>query len=49
MDAGVAAKRDNPLAAERVRYYKFDSDGTLVLSTRYPDGKEASVGRWKRS
>ena len=49
MDAGVAAKRNNPLAVERVRYYKFDPDGTLVLSTRYPDGKEASIGRWKRS
>lgn len=49
MDAGVAAKRNNPLAAERERYYKFDADGTLILSTRYPDGKEASIGRWKRS
>lgn len=49
MDASVAAKRNNPLAVERVRYYKFEPDGTLVLSTRYPDGKDASVGRWKRS
>jgi hypothetical protein len=48
MDAGLAAKRANPLAVERVRYYRFEDDGTLVLTTRYPDGKDASIGRWKK-
>ena len=48
MDAGVAARRANPMAVERVRYYKFEADGTLVLSTRYQDGKDASIARWKK-
>jgi len=49
MDAGLAAKRANPFALERIRYYTFNPDGTLTLLTRYDNGKDAVVGIWKRS
>jgi hypothetical protein len=48
-DPKLAAQRANPFALERVRYYMFEGDGTLTLSTRYDDGKDAAVSRWKRS
>jgi|SRR6478735_3506127 len=48
MDAGLAAKRANPFALERIRYYTFNPDGTLTLLTRYDNGKDAVVGVWKR-
>jgi hypothetical protein len=47
-DPALAAQRANPFALERVRYYTFGTDGTLTLSTRYEDGKNASVSRWKK-
>ena len=47
-DPTLAAQRANPFALERVRYYTFGTDGTLTLSTRYEDGKNASVSRWKK-
>jgi hypothetical protein len=46
-DRELAAKRANPFAIERVRYYAFE-DGLLRLSTRYDNGTEAVVSRWKR-
>lgn len=49
MSAGLAAKRGNPFALERIRYYAFNPDGTLSLSTRYDNGKDAVVGVWKRT
>jgi hypothetical protein len=48
-DPDLAARRANPFALERIRYYQIAEDGTLSLSTRYDDGKVASVSRWKRS
>ena len=48
-DPKLAAQRANPFALERVRYYMFGGDGTLTLSTRYDDGKDAAVSQWKRS
>jgi hypothetical protein len=48
-DRDVAARRANPFALERVRHYTIDPDGLLILSTRYDDGKDAMVSRWKRS
>ena len=48
-DPSLAARRANPFALERTRYYAFGDDGTLRLSTRYDSGKEAAVSRWKRS
>jgi hypothetical protein len=39
-DPVLAAKRANPFALERVRYYTLGQDGTLTLSTRYDTGKD---------
>jgi hypothetical protein len=47
-DPDLAAKRANPFALERVRYYTLEPDGTLRLATRYDNGKDASVSRWKK-
>ncbi len=47
-DPDLAAKKANPFALERVRYYTLEPDGTLRLSTRYDNGKDASVSRWKK-
>jgi hypothetical protein len=47
-DPELAAKRANPFALERVRYYTLAPDGTLTLSTRYDNGKDASVSHWKK-
>lgn len=48
-DPKLAAARANPFALERVRHYMFGNDGTLTLSTRYEDNKDAAVSQWKRS
>src|SRR4030095_11930591 len=45
-DPDLAAARANPFALERTRYYEFAPDGTLRLTTRHDDGKEAAVARW---
>ena len=47
-DADQAARRANPFAVERVRYYFFTDDGLLMLATRHDDGTDAAVARWKR-
>jgi len=47
-DPKLAAARANPFALERIRYYMFGNDGTLTLSTKYEDGKDANVSQWKR-
>jgi hypothetical protein len=47
-DADLAARRANPFALEHPRYYSVSADGILTLSTRYEDGKDASIGRWKK-
>jgi hypothetical protein len=47
-DASVAAGRANPFALERTRYYDFGPDGTLTLTTRHDDGKDAVVSKWKK-
>jgi hypothetical protein len=47
-DPKLAAARANPFALERIRYYMFGNDGTLTLSTKYDDGKDANVSQWKR-
>ena len=49
MDAETARRRQNPFALERIRYYSFDEQGILALATRYDNGKEAVVSRWKKS
>jgi hypothetical protein len=48
-DPDLAARRANPFALERTRYYAFGDDGTLTLSTRYDSGKEAAVSHWRRT
>jgi hypothetical protein len=45
----LAAERANPFALERVRYYTFENAGELTLSSKYDDGHNASVTRWKKS
>jgi hypothetical protein len=47
-DPELAKKRANPFALERTREYSFDPDGLLTLRTRYENGKDAAVSRWKR-
>ena len=49
MDAETAKRRQNPFALERIRYYSFDEQGVMTLSTRYNNGKDAVVGKWKRT
>lgn len=48
-DPDLAARRANPFALERARYYTFEEDGTLTLATRHDNGNDASVSRWKRA
>ena len=48
-DKELAAQRANPFALERARFYAFSISGELTLSTRYDDGKDALVSRWKKS
>jgi hypothetical protein len=47
-DAELAAKRANPFALERVRYYAVDEGGLLTLTTRHDNGQDAAKSRWKR-
>jgi hypothetical protein len=47
-DTDPAARRANPFALERARYYVFGSDGVLTLSTRHDTGAAAATSRWKR-
>jgi len=49
LDADAAALRANPLALEHLRYYTLASNGTLTLTTRFENGKEATRTTWKRS
>ena len=48
-DPDLAARRANPFALERARFYEFGADGMLTLTSRYDNGKDAAVGRWKKS
>jgi hypothetical protein len=48
-DANLADMRRNPFALHHRRHYQFNDDGTLTLSARYDTGKDAAVGRWKKS
>lgn len=48
-DPKAAAGRANPFALERTRYYDIGADGILTLSTRYDDGKDAAVSKWRKS
>ena len=47
-DPGLAAKRANPFALERTRYYTFDPQGILTLVTRHDDGREAAKSQWRK-
>jgi len=49
LSADLAALRANPLAIEHTRYYVIGSDGILTLTTRHPNGKEATRSTWKRA
>jgi hypothetical protein len=49
LDPDLAARRANPFALERTRYYDLAADGTLTLSTRYDSGADAAKSRWKKS
>ena len=48
-DREAAARRANPFALERVRYYTIGDDGVLTLSTRHDNGQNAATSRWRRS
>jgi len=48
LDPDLAKRRANPFALERTRYYAFEPSGELVLTTRYDNGKDANVSRWKK-
>jgi len=47
-DPDLAARRANPFALERPRYYALGADGVLTLTTRHDNGKDAGVSSWKR-
>jgi len=47
-DPDLAAKRANPFALERTRYYSLDSSGVMTLTTRYDNGKNAATSRWRK-
>ena len=47
-DPDLAARRANPFALERPRYYALGGDAILTLSTRHDNGKDAAVSRWKK-
>ena len=47
LDAGLAARRANPFALERVRYYNIGADGILTLTTRHESGRDAATSRWQ--
>ena len=47
-DREAAARRANPFALERVRYYTIGDDGVLTLSTRHDNGQNAATSRWRR-
>ncbi|HEX5109460.1 MAG TPA: hypothetical protein VFV95_13475 [Vicinamibacterales bacterium] len=48
-DPDLAARRANPFALERVRYYSVGADGILTLKTRHDNGKDAATSRWQRA
>lgn len=47
-DPALVARRNNPFALERVRYYSIGTDGLLTLSTRYDNGRNAATSKWER-
>jgi hypothetical protein len=47
-DPDLAARRANPFALERARYYALDAEGVLTLTTRHDNGGDASTSRWKK-
>jgi hypothetical protein len=47
-EPGLAAKRANPFALERTRYYAFDENGLLTLVTRHDSGREAAKSQWRK-
>lgn len=47
-DPELAARRANPFALERARYYTIESD-VLTLVTRYDSGQDAATSRWRRT
>lgn len=49
LDAGLAARRANPFALERVRYYNIGADGILTLTTRHESGRDAATSRWQHT
>jgi hypothetical protein len=48
-DPQAAARRGNPFALERERYYVLDESGMLTLTTRHDNGRDAATSRWKRT
>jgi hypothetical protein len=47
-DPDLVAKRNNPFALERTRFYSLDTNGVMTLTTRYDNGKNAATSRWKK-
>jgi hypothetical protein len=47
-DPDLAARKANPFALERMRYYSIEPSGILTLTTRYDNGKNAATSRWRR-
>jgi hypothetical protein len=47
-DPDLAARRANPFALERPRYYQLAADGVLTLTTRHDNGQDAATSRWKK-
>jgi hypothetical protein len=48
IDPALAARRANPFALERDRWYAIADDGVLTLTTKHDSGSDAAISRWKR-
>ena len=49
VDADLAARRANPFALEHQREYAIAADGMLTLTSRYEDGRHATISVWRKS
>lgn len=47
-DPDLAARRANPFTLERARYYRFDGENALTLTTRHENGSDAATAHWKK-
>jgi hypothetical protein len=49
LDPDLAARKANPFALERPRYYTIGADGVLTMATHHDNGKDAAKSTWKKA